>query len=135
MKYIFVEIEGVLSFCKNGDVCNSEAIKNYTPREDIIALVNKLSEQYEIVLFSLSKEDNRVLMEDFVSLCNINTDEVLLRDDNCYKQGHFALRKVLLDSFDGDGDKLFLKTASVITNNDRFTELMLDEEFNVINVW
>lgn len=134
MKYIFVEIEDILAYAKNGELYETEAVKNYQPRDEVIELINKLSEKYEIVLFSMAREDYRVAIEDFVSLNNINTDNVLLKDE--YNKGTQTevIRKMIKEFFDGDENKMFLKTHSVFTNNDRFVEWLMDEEYTVVQV-
>jgi len=134
MTHIFVEVEGILATPKNGDVGNRDAIKKYHPREEVIEMINFLSEKYEIVVFSMTKEDERQSIEDFLVENNVQTDTVLLRDDYNRNAGHVARHKIIKDFFDGNEDKMFLETHSIFTSHDKFSETLLDEEYTVVLV-
>lgn len=132
--YIFVELEGILATPKNGEVGTLEAIKKYHPREEIISDINHLAEKHDIVVFSVTKEEERQAIEDFLLENNIQTDKVLLRDEYNRSALHIARQKMILDFFDGNDNKMFLETHTVYTNNDKFTDLLRDEEYTVYQV-
>lgn len=134
MSYIFVEVEGILGIPKNGETGNQEAIKKYHPREEVIELINALSEKYDIVAFSMTQEKNRSCIEDFLVMNDVQIDTVLLRSDYDRSAGHVARNKIILDYFNGNSDKMFLDTHSIYTNFDKFSELLMDEEYTVFQV-
>lgn len=133
-KFIFVELEGVLATPKNGEVGTHEAIKKYFAREEVIEIINLLSNHFEIVVFSATEEEERTAIEDFLVENNVQTDNVLLRDE--YNRGTAAnvRNKILSDFFDGNENKRFVETHSIYTNHEKFTELLLDEEYTVFQV-
>ena len=133
-KFIFVELEGVLASPKNGDIGTHDAIKKYVAREEVIEIINHLSDHFEIVVFSATNEEERTAVEDFLVENNVLTDNVLLRDE--YNRGTAAniRNKILSDFFDGNENKRFVDTHSVYTNHEKLTELLLDEEYTVFQV-
>lgn len=134
MNYIFVEVEGILAEPKNGEVGNFEAIKKYRPRTEVIETINILSEKFEIVAFTATNEEFRTAIEDFLIENNVQTDNILMRDEYNKKAGHFARDKIVSDFFDGNENKRFVETHSVYTNNEKFAEMLLDEEYTVFQV-
>lgn len=133
MSYILVELEGVLA-TPQGKERTTEAVRQYRVKEEVIELINNLSDKYDIVVFSSVKEEHRLAVEDFVSTHNIMSDDVVLGCDHVFGASHVVCMKAIKTFFDNDEDKMFLKTHSVFTNNDKLSEILIDEEYTVFNV-
>lgn len=133
MSYILVELEGVLA-TPQGTERNTEAVRKYRAKEEVIELVNNLSEQYDVVVFSSTKEEHRLAVEDFISEHNIMTDHILLGCDHTFGNAHVLALKAIKSFFDGNEDKMFLQTHCVFANNDKLSEILIDEEYTVFQI-
>lgn len=132
MKNIFVELEGVLATPQQSEVYTVDAIRQYKQNHDTVDLVRTLSKSYNIVVFSYSKEDCRLAVEDWICEHNLDVDEVLLRGEHDFLGGLQSRIKMIENYYNFDENKRILKTVAVFTNHEKTIETLRDEEMTVI---
>lgn len=109
-KVCFIEIDGVI---RDND---GEAI------QDMIELVDIISQYYTVFAFSVARESNRLELEQWLIDNELQIEEVLLRAENDYSKNVDLRVSFVLDHFHGDELKAVDNTAFIVCNSEMAAE-------------
>lgn len=126
--YAFIELENVIS---NTDH-RSQYRRDYDtyaglasddePNLKVLNLIEVVNQYMNVVVFSVSKESNRLVLEEWLRDTGVECEELLLRTDGDYTPDHELRIQMIADYFNGDIEKGVERTAFCMLNNERAIE-------------
>lgn len=100
--------------------------------DQLVKIIQPLSEHYEIVIFSVERESNRFNFEERLIDLEIGADELLMRAENDYNKAVDLRYAFVVDTFNGDEERAVENTAAIVCSHEPSIEFFRENGFFVL---
>ncbi len=100
--------------------------------DQLVKIIHPLSEHYEIIVFSVERESNRLAFEERLLEMEVPAEDLLLQPDNG-RGKHVDIRYAfVVDTFNGDEERAVEHTAAIVCSHEPSIEFFRENGFFVL---
>ena len=103
-----------------------------TLSDKLVKLIEIWSEHFDIIIFSVERESNRLAYEERLIDLEIGADELLMRAENDYNKAVDLRYAFVVDTFNGDEERAVEHTAAIVCSHEPSIEFFRENGFFVL---